>query len=175
MERANGNILSSLNKRLVDASRGTWADELPTVQWGHCTSVTWATGFTPFKLLFGDEAMTPAEIKGQSLRVVLPEHAGEREVSVDHVEEMRMAAAKKLRKYIVATQLWYNKKVAPRAFSLSEAVLRRALSPSKLQNKWESPFLVAGTGTCGACHLTELDGTPLPCSWNAYLLKWYCI
>lgn len=31
VERANGNILTTLNKRLVDAPWGTWVDELPAV------------------------------------------------------------------------------------------------------------------------------------------------
>lgn len=132
VERANGNILSALNKCLVDAPCGTWADELPAVLWGHRTSVTRGTGFTPFKLLFSDEAMIPVEIKGKSPRVVLPEHAGEGEVSVDLVEETRIAVAKNLQRYSTATQLWFNKKVAPRAFCPGEAVLRRALNPGKL-------------------------------------------
>lgn len=67
LERANGNIISAHDKRLVDIPRGTCADELPTVLWGHRTSVSRATGFTPFKLLFRDEAMNPAEIKGKCL------------------------------------------------------------------------------------------------------------
>lgn len=64
--------------------------------------MTRATGFTPFKLLFRDEAMTPVEIKGQSLRVVLPEQAGQREVSVDLIEETREATAQHLYRYAAA-------------------------------------------------------------------------
>jgi hypothetical protein len=32
--------------------------------------VSRATGFTPFRLLFGTEAMTPEEIKNESMRVL---------------------------------------------------------------------------------------------------------
>jgi hypothetical protein len=32
--------------------------------------VSRATGFTPFRLLFGAEAMTPEEIKNESMRVL---------------------------------------------------------------------------------------------------------
>lgn len=94
---------------------------------------------------------------------------------MDLIEETREAAAKNLRKYGAVTQLWYNKKVAPKAFRPGDVVLRCALSPGKLQNKWEGPILVIGSGTGGACRLAELDGTPLPHPWNANLLRRYYI
>jgi hypothetical protein len=45
-------------------------DELPKVIWSHNTTVSRSTGFTPFRLLFGTEAMTPEEIKNESMRVL---------------------------------------------------------------------------------------------------------
>jgi hypothetical protein len=33
------------------------------VVWSHNTTVSRSTGFTPFKLLFGDEAITPEEAR----------------------------------------------------------------------------------------------------------------
>jgi hypothetical protein len=45
-------------------------DELPKVIWSHNTGVLRATGFTPFRLLFGTEAMIPEEIKNESMRVL---------------------------------------------------------------------------------------------------------
>jgi hypothetical protein len=38
------------------------------VVWSHNT--TMSTGFTPFKLQFGDEAITPEEAKAGSIRIV---------------------------------------------------------------------------------------------------------
>jgi hypothetical protein len=38
--------------------------------WSHNTTVSRSTGFTPFKLLFGDEAITPEEAKAGSIRTV---------------------------------------------------------------------------------------------------------
>jgi hypothetical protein len=40
-----------------------WPDELVKVVWNHNTSVSKSTGLTPFKLLYGDEAITPEEAK----------------------------------------------------------------------------------------------------------------
>jgi hypothetical protein len=54
VERANG---------LYNQKKGKWIDELPKVIWSHNTTVSRATGFTPFRLLFDIKAMTPEEIK----------------------------------------------------------------------------------------------------------------
>ena len=43
-------------------------DELIKVVWNHNTAVSRSTGFTPFKLLFGDEAITPEEARTGSIR-----------------------------------------------------------------------------------------------------------
>jgi hypothetical protein len=40
------------------------------VVWSHNTTMSRSTGFTPFKLLFGDEAITPEEAKAGSIRTL---------------------------------------------------------------------------------------------------------
>ena len=63
IERANRIICMGISKCLVRLAKGKWVDELPKVIWSHNTSTSRPTGFTPFKLLYGEEAMTPEEIK----------------------------------------------------------------------------------------------------------------
>jgi hypothetical protein len=55
---------------LFDRKKGKWVDELPKVIWSHNTTISRATSFTPFRQLFGTEAMTPEEIKNESMRVL---------------------------------------------------------------------------------------------------------
>jgi hypothetical protein len=50
-------------KLIFNQPRGKWPDELIKVVWSHNTTVSRSTGFMPFKLLFGDEAITPEEAK----------------------------------------------------------------------------------------------------------------
>jgi hypothetical protein len=59
VERANGIIMTGIMKLIFNQPRGKWLDELIKVVWSHNTIVSRLTGFTPFKLLFGDEAITP--------------------------------------------------------------------------------------------------------------------
>jgi hypothetical protein len=52
-----------------------WPDELVKVVWNHNTVVSRSTGFTLFKLLFGDEAITSEEAKARSIRTLKYEEA----------------------------------------------------------------------------------------------------
>jgi hypothetical protein len=63
VERANGKIFTAIKKMLLDDKKGKWADLLPEAIWALNTTECRATGFTPFRLLYGSEAMTPQEIK----------------------------------------------------------------------------------------------------------------
>ena len=72
MERANRVIVSAIAKTLFNLRKGKWVEELSKVVWSHNTTASRTTGFTPFKLLYGEEAMLPEEAKHQSLRVSLP-------------------------------------------------------------------------------------------------------
>jgi hypothetical protein len=63
VKRANGIIMTRIMKLIFNQPRGKWPDELIKVVWSHNTTISRSTGFTPFKLLFGDKAITPEEAK----------------------------------------------------------------------------------------------------------------
>jgi hypothetical protein len=63
VERANGNIFSAIKKRLLDDKKDKWAYQLPKVIWALNITESRATGFTPFCLMYGSEAMAPQELK----------------------------------------------------------------------------------------------------------------
>jgi transposase InsO family protein len=70
VERANGIIIMGIMKSIFNQPRGKWSDELIKVVWNHNTAVSRSTVFTPFKLLFGDEAITPKEARRGSIRTL---------------------------------------------------------------------------------------------------------
>jgi transposase InsO family protein len=63
VERANGIIMTGIMKLIFNQPRGKWPDKLIKVVWSHNTTISRSTGFTPFKLLFGDEAITQKKLK----------------------------------------------------------------------------------------------------------------
>jgi transposase InsO family protein len=58
VERANDKIFTAIKKMLLDNKKGKWVDLLPEAVWALNTTECRATGFTPFRLLYGSEAMT---------------------------------------------------------------------------------------------------------------------
>jgi transposase InsO family protein len=66
VERANGVILQGLKPRIFDKLNRhdkKWAAELPSVLWSLRTMPSRATRFTLFFLVYGSEAMLPADVE----------------------------------------------------------------------------------------------------------------
>ncbi|KAL2253460.1 UNVERIFIED_CONTAM: Gag-Pol polyprotein [Sesamum indicum] len=92
-EVTNRTILHHLKTRLDN--KVSWVDELPGVLWDYRTTPRTATGETPFCLVYGTEAIIPAEIGEESQRVALydPEaNQQERSFDLTVIEEKRDAA-----------------------------------------------------------------------------------
>ncbi|XP_013601258.1 PREDICTED: uncharacterized protein LOC106308666 [Brassica oleracea var. oleracea] len=66
-ETINKTVLDGLKKRL-EAKKGRWVEELEGVLWLHRTTPRWATGETPFALVYGTECMIPAKVEFPGVR-----------------------------------------------------------------------------------------------------------
>ncbi|CAN6334620.1 unnamed protein product [Urochloa humidicola] len=175
-ERANGSILSALGKRIFDQPKGTWANELSGILWALRTVKARPTGFTPFKLLFGEEAMTPEEAALQSLRTTATATVEAKETVRDLAEETRLAAVENLERYRKETASWCNKRIKVREFKEGQLVLRRhrnAETLGKFESKWEGPFVITASHRPGSYRLMTPDGHEDPYSWNADRLVRY--
>jgi transposase InsO family protein len=63
VERVNNIILLGIKNSLVRLPKGKRTKEFIKVVWNHNISISRSTGFTPFKLLFEDEVVTPEGVK----------------------------------------------------------------------------------------------------------------
>jgi transposase InsO family protein len=112
VERANGIIMIGIMKLIFNQPRGKWPDELIKVVWSHNTTVSRSTGFTPFKLMFGDEAITPEEAKTGSIRTKASEEdEADYQTTKDTIEGTRLQAIEHINKYQAKTIRWRDKKV----------------------------------------------------------------
>jgi hypothetical protein len=99
VERANAEILRGIKTRTYDWSKkhgAKWIDELPCVLWANQTSSSWATGETPFFLVYGTEAVIPPKITMVSPCVQAYDKAAQdqlRRDDVNLVDERRLQAA----------------------------------------------------------------------------------
>ena len=65
VERANSLIMSGIKPRLVRSlteSDTQWVEELDSVLWGLRTTPNRTTGYTPFFMVYGAEAVLPCDI-----------------------------------------------------------------------------------------------------------------
>jgi hypothetical protein len=146
VERANGIIITGIMKSIFNQPKGKWPDELIKVVWNHNTVVSRSTGFTPFKLLFGDEAITSEETRTGSIRTLASiEDKEDCKITKDTIEGTRLQAINHINKYQAKKVKWRDRKVRLKNIKSGHLVLRRVTNPDivgKLQLKWEGPFLV---------------------------------
>ncbi|KAL0401757.1 UNVERIFIED_CONTAM: hypothetical protein Slati_4205600 [Sesamum latifolium] len=125
-------------------------------------------GKTPFSLVYGTEAIIPAELGTPSHRVMnFAEECNKDllKVNLDLIEELREKAFIRMQRYKSTMINSYNKRVKARSFQVGDLVLRRAdaLKPlGKLDPTWEGPYKITGIIGRGAYELEDLDGRPLP-------------
>jgi hypothetical protein len=135
--------MTGIMKLIFNQPRGKWPDELIKVVWSHNTTISRSTSFTPFKLLFDDEAITPEEAKAGSIRIVAStEDEAEADYSVekDAIEGIRLQAVENINKYQAETIKWRDRKVRLKNIEQGHLVLRRVANPEtigKLHLKWE--------------------------------------
>jgi hypothetical protein len=179
VERANGIIITGIMKSIFNQPRGKWPDELIKVVWNHNTDVSRSTGFTPFKLLFGDEAITSEEARRGSIRILASIEDEEIcKIIKDAIEETTLQAVDHINKYQAETIKWRDQKVKLKNIRPWHLVLRRVANPDivgKLQLMWEGPFLVISSSRPGSYMLKDLDGNDIPRPWNADELRGYYV
>ncbi|XP_057766647.1 uncharacterized protein LOC130987060 [Salvia miltiorrhiza] len=91
VELANRSICEGIKKRLSQ-SRGKWVEELDTVLWAYRTSPKTATGEAPFTLVYGSNAVIPAEARLESYRITTydtEQNSELRRTELDLVEAQR--------------------------------------------------------------------------------------
>jgi hypothetical protein len=115
---SSNKVLIKLIKKEIEDIRRRWHEVLSEALWAHLTSGHGATKITPFKLVYGQEAMLLVEINLQSCRVGKQETLS----AEDYVEAMMEIEKDKLK---VAKA--YNKRVKTRSFQVGELVWKRIL------------------------------------------------
>ena len=190
VERANDMVLAGIKPRLVEPlkrSPGCWLDELPAVVWSLRTTPNRSTGYTPFFLVYGAEAVLPTDIEHDAPRIVLytEKDAKEaREDGVDLLDEARDLALSRSAIYQQNLRRYHSRRIRPISFREGDMVLRlvqRTDGKHKLSSPWEGPFIISRALRNNAYYLVDArnpkknvkdtsdEKTERP--WNASLLR----
>jgi hypothetical protein len=164
-ERANQEILRGIKPRLVvplQRTPGCWVEELPSVLWSIRTTPNRSTGFTPFFMVYGAEAVLPSDIRHDSPRVsayVEEDNELARQDSLDALEEERDLAAARSALYQQDLRRYHSRRIRSRTFQEGDLVLRLIQDQSgmhKLSPPWEGPFVVSKNLHNGSYYLIDL-------------------
>ncbi|KAG7591503.1 Integrase catalytic core [Arabidopsis thaliana x Arabidopsis arenosa] len=184
-EAMNKTVLSTLKKKLK-SHKGAWFNELQSVLWAIRTTPRRATGETPFSLVYGMEAVIPAEIFVPSpRRTNNPRNeAANSELMVDvidTIEERRDRALVRMQNYQSAAARYYNSNVRNRHFDVGTLVLRKVQQNTtedgagKLGINWEGPYRITHVVRNGVYRLENMEGKAVRRAWNSIHLKRYFI
>ena len=186
--KATNKMLIRILSRIVHEYEGGWSTHLPDALCAYRTSSRTATGFSPYSLVYGSEAVSLVELLVPSARVVLINDvewdadtcAIMRAFDLEAAEELRNEASRCIQLYQGRTTRAFNKRVNPRIFKRGDIILRTAEhvrrqlpGPSKFSPQWEGPFLVSQAHESGYYELQDIDGNSGHGVVNGKWLKLY--
>jgi hypothetical protein len=180
VERANGMILQGLKPRIyndLNKFGKRWMKELPSVVWSLRTTPSRATGFTPFFLVYGAEAILPTDLEYGSPRTRAyadQSNRANREDSLDQLEEARDMALLHSARYQQSLRRYHARGVRSRDLQVGDLVLRLrqdARGRHKLTPPWEGPFVVAKVLKPGTYKLANSQGKVYNNAWNIQQLR----
>jgi hypothetical protein len=180
VERANGMVLQALKDRIYDDASNyatRWLAELPHVVWGLRTQVSSATGFSPFFLVYGSEAILPTDVTFGAPRIQFYEE-GEaeetRHIDLDSLKEQRLTAIMRQACHDQKLHRYHDRNVKETSFNIGDLVLRRIQKIDgmhKIFAPWEGPFIVMEVISPSTYRLQWGDGQGVPNPWNVEHLR----
>jgi hypothetical protein len=144
---------------------------LPSVVWSLRTTPSRATGFTPFFLVYGAEAVLPTDLEYRSPKVKGYDESSNqraREDSLDQLDEACIVALMHSARY-QQTLRYQAQKIRCRDFNEGDLVLRLRQDNRgrhKLSPPWEGPYVVVEVLKPGTYKLANEDGEELTNAWN---------
>jgi hypothetical protein len=130
VERANGMILQGLKPRIynnLNKFGKRWMKELPSVVWSLRTTLSRATGFSPFFSSLWGRGRPPTDLEYGSPRTRAYDDQSNqtsREDSLDQLEEARDVALLHSARYQQSLRRHHARSIRSRGFQVGDLVLR---------------------------------------------------
>ena len=175
VERATGMILQGLKPRIFNKLR--WLTELPSVIWSLRTTPSRATGFNPFFLVYGAEAILHTNLEYGSPRLKAYQEQQNKQVrvdSLDQVDEARDVALLHSARYQQSLRIYQAQRIRRRDLNKRDLVLRLRQDNRgrhKLSPPWEGPYIIAEVLKPGTYKLANENGEVFTNAWNTQQLR----
>ncbi|MCO5574420.1 hypothetical protein L7F22_028205 [Adiantum nelumboides] len=183
VEKANG-IIAGIIRKMVESKPKRWDNFLDGAIWAYRTTYRDATQFTPFHLVYGQEALQPIELNIPTIKLTGRQEQSNDEAWIDRLlnlvelEWKREAAYHCYEKKALQLKDKLNEGIKDKEIKEKSLVLRynNALDnrfDAKFERRWEGPFIVKKAFTGGYYQLMDLNGKEHPRKVNGYRLKPY--
>ncbi|MCO5610646.1 hypothetical protein L7F22_064885 [Adiantum nelumboides] len=183
VEKANG-IIAGIIRKMVESKPKRWDNFLDGAIWAYKTTYRDATQFTPFHLVYGQEALQPIELNIPTIKLTGRHEQSNDEAWIDRLlnlvelEWKREAAYHCYEKKALQLKDKLNEGIKDKEIKEKSLVLRynNALDnrfDAKYERRWEGPFIVKKAFTGGYYQLMDLNGKEHPRKVNGYRLKPY--
>ncbi|MCO5560520.1 hypothetical protein L7F22_014135 [Adiantum nelumboides] len=183
VEKANG-IIAGIIRKMVKNKTKLWDDFLDGALWAYRTTYKEATEFTPFHLVYGQEALQPIELNIPTMRLHgkaaqrKEEEWTDRLLTLAELEWKREAAYECYKRKATQVKDKLDKEVKDKGIKEGDLVLRY---DNRLDNRfdamfetrWQGPYIVKKAFNSSYYQLMDLDGKEHPRKVNGYRLKPY--
>ena len=183
VEKVNGMICKIITKQVCERPKD-WDKHLTAALWAYRTSFKTSIGFTPFHLVYGQEALLPIELELASLRVLANGHEKPKErlkqriLDLERLELDREEAINFYASQAECRRQKFNEKLVDKELKEGMLVLRYDnrfdnRKDGKFLAKWEGPFLVLRKYSNGSYQLQDVEGKIHHTRVNGWRLKPY--
>ncbi|XP_050229198.1 uncharacterized protein LOC126678339 [Mercurialis annua] len=183
---ATNKAIKLIVQKMIEENPRQWHVLLSEAVWANRTSQKSATGTSPFRLVYGYDAMLPMELTVTSTRRRYQSEFSKEDYfdkmvidSLD-LDEERLTALDHLEAQKRRVERAYNKRVKRKVFTVGDIVWKAVLPIGhkdtrlgKWSPNWEGPFIVVNKLEGGAYLLANIDGEEHERAINGQFLKKY--
>jgi hypothetical protein len=159
----------------------TWDTFLNAALFAYRTVQNSTTKYTPFKLLYGREAVLPIDLQGNEQDDnKVPEESLQQHIGyiTEDLQNLRLNARDNIEKAQEKQRKYHDQKVKPIKFNIGDKVLLYELAKAKVhgdkfREKWTGPYYIHDIMAPGAYKLRTMDDKVLRRVINTDRLKRY--
>ncbi|MCO5559769.1 hypothetical protein L7F22_013372 [Adiantum nelumboides] len=168
VEKANG-IITGIIRKMVESKPKRWDNFLDGAIWAYKTTYRDATQFTPFHLVYGQEALQPIELNIPIIKLTGRQEQNNDEAWIDRLlnlvelEWKREATYHCYKKKTLQLKDKPNEGIKDKEIKEKSLVLRyNNAFDAKFECRWEGLFIVKKAFTGGYYQLMDLNGKEHP-------------